>query len=180
MERCYESVNGATPLTVFAIPDNEPALVDVLNKAQIPFVVGHPTDLLSRYIKAATLFGAENVVRITADCPFIPGADLQAMVSLHVNNGMDITTNVHPKRSYPDGSDIEIISTRMLHGINKMRPNDSDKEHCALPYIYRNWHKLQEWKYRALGVVQPIDYSHIKTSIDTPEDLARVEGMMTK
>lgn len=146
----------------------------------VPFVVGDGNDLISRYVTAAKTYQAQNVVRITGDCPFVPNDTLAFMISTHVANRVDFTTNVWPVRTYPDGSDIEILSIKGLDWLDRMaHMKRSDREH-VMPYAYDNWHKLSDYGLVGISVKQPIDYSHIKTSIDTVEDLARVEGMMTK
>jgi spore coat polysaccharide biosynthesis protein SpsF (cytidylyltransferase family) len=77
LDRCAR-IPGAD-VVVCAIPDtdeNEPVAAEAARAGAV-VVRGDERDVLARYAKAASAVGADMVMRVTSDCPFIdPGRRL--------------------------------------------------------------------------------------------------------
>ena len=63
---------------------------------------GSNKNVLDRYYQAAKYFSADNIVRITSDCPFIDISILANMMKNFKRKNYDYYSNVHP-RKFPRG-----------------------------------------------------------------------------
>lgn len=133
---------------------------------------GDPEDVLSRYVQAAAAENADFIVRITADCVDIE----QHCISRHIKSALihkrDYTANTH-YRTYPEGYDTEILSRRLLGWLDENAKTAYDREHVTTLIGVGKTFPFQDsnGKPNKCHVLQNKDYSEIKTSIDTQEDL---------
>lgn len=157
-----------TKVSVLIPTNDEIAKYCRLNK--ISYVEGDEHDVLSRYTKLAGIFDADYIVRLTADCPFLPAAFISKTINTCINNKLDYCSNVDPRfRTAPDGFDVEVMSRRALAWLDNNANEKLHREHVTT--LIRTDEKPPEFE---VGViVGPIDLSHIKLSIDTEEDLLR-------
>ena len=127
---------------------------------------GDHLDVLSRFVKAATKFEADRVIRITADCPLIDSRTIDQIVTQLENDPLlDYACNFFPNRMYPRGLDAEALTFETLKLANKLSRESTQREHVTLQ-IYQN-----PTLYR-IGSVQPRqDHSHLRWTVDTAEDL---------
>jgi len=128
---------------------------------------GSENDLLDRYYRAAILFGAEAVVRVTSDCPLIDPEVIDAVVDGFLEGQPEVqyASNTLSARSFPRGLDVEVIR---FDALERAWREDSDprwREHVT-PYIYRN-----PGKFGLRSIAGEVDYSHFRWTVDTPEDL---------
>ena len=75
---------------------------------------GSEQDVIDRYYKAAKLFKAQNIIRVTADCPIIDPKVVDQVVELFFNKKVDYATNTMPA-TYPDGLDVEVFNFESLN-----------------------------------------------------------------
>jgi spore coat polysaccharide biosynthesis protein SpsF len=131
---------------------------------------GDEQDLLDRYYRAALAFKADAVVRITSDCPLID----PAIVDMVVNKFTDVLPNIDyvstsiPKRTFPRSLDTEVMSMETLDRAWREDNNPAWREHVT-PYIYRN-----PQLFLLQGVTEEKDYSYMRWTVDTQEDLTFV------
>lgn len=79
---------------------------------------GDPDDVRSRFVQIGARWGAESIIRITADDPFKdPEHFLLSHQTLLVSNA-DYYNNFEPL-IYPIGMDVECFNTRLLKGIQE-------------------------------------------------------------
>jgi len=130
---------------------------------------GHHLDVLSRFLDAANQFEADRIIRITSDCPLIDSGLIdQVVIKLENDPFLDYACNFFPKRMYPRGLDAEAFTIQTLRLADKLSRDMSQREHVTLQ-IYQN-----ASLYR-IGSVQPRrDYSHLRWTVDTGEDLQLV------
>lgn len=102
-----------------------------LNKISI--FRGNLNNVLERYYKAAKLFDADIIVRITADCPLINPKVVDKIISVFLNNNFDYICNNNPP-SFPEGLDVEVFSFKVLTIALNNSLKNSEKEHVT-PYI---------------------------------------------
>jgi spore coat polysaccharide biosynthesis protein SpsF (cytidylyltransferase family) len=126
-----------------------------------------PDDVLGRFAYVAELYPeADAIVRITGDCPLLAPELADLVVSVYRARSEEYVTNV--TAGYVDGTDVEVFSRDALLWAHERARQASDREHVT-PWIRR---------YLAAHVVQPErDYSWLKISVDTREDLARVRSI---
>jgi len=112
------------------------AIVKICENAGIGVFCGSEEDVLDRYYQAARLFGADQVVRITADCPMIDPKVIDAVIELHLKENADNTLNTL-KETYPDGEDVEVVKFGALKKAWQEAKLLSEREHVT-PYIKNN------------------------------------------
>ncbi len=129
---------------------------------------GNEDDVLDRYYQAAYLFGADIVVRITADCPLIDAGLIDDVVEkfLSLYPDIDYVSNTLPPRTYPRGLDTEVISIETLR--TEWKISKKWREHVTMN-LRNNANKS-----RVFNITNEKDYSFMRWCVDTAEDLAFV------
>lgn len=129
---------------------------------------GDQFDVLDRYYQAARRFGAQTIVRVTADCPLIDPQVIDHTLHSFFEAGVDFAANRLPppfKRTYPIGLDTEVCTFNALERAWKEAAEPYEREH-VMPYLYN-----VEGRFRTLLVNYPVDYGAVRLTVDTPEDL---------
>ncbi len=148
--------------------ENDP-LIEHAREIGLPFFRGVEADLVSRLYHAAKEHKADAIVRVTADCPLVDPKLLDQLVqAFREGEGQyDCVSNVFPS-TYPDGLDLDVIS---FHSLRKMYSEISDP-------LYREWITTNIYKhpevYTIRNVPNPIDVSHLRVTLDYPEDAALI------
>ncbi|MCK4791583.1 MAG: glycosyltransferase family protein [Desulfobacteraceae bacterium] len=141
-------------------------IVGLCQERDWPFFRGSENDILDRYYRAALAFQADVVVRITSDCPLIEPEIIDKIVNEFLS--------CYPKTDYvsnslvptfPRGLDVEVMSFDALKRAWHEDDNPIWREHVT-PYIY---HQPEKFKIR--NVANDTDYSYMRWTVDTPEDL---------
>ncbi len=121
-------------------------------------------DVLARYHGAAEAFGCDQVVRLTADCPLADPAVIDDLIRLHLDGGFDYSgTGVEP--AFPDGLDAEIMTRAALETAHAQARLPSEREHVTL-FLYE-----RPERFRIGRLEPPQDLSHLRWTVDEPEDL---------
>ena len=97
---------------------------------------GSETDVLERFYQCAVGYGAQVILRITCDCPFIDSNVVSEVIRLRLMREAAYASNIGPP-TYPDGLDIECFTFDALFAAYKeaVRPSDRD---CVTQFIVRN------------------------------------------
>lgn len=151
-------------------------LQDIAINSGIGFFVGSDNDVLDRYYRCAVQYGLYTIVRITGDCPVIDSKIIDNMIEAYDNDNYktrscDYLSNIHPP-TYPDGMDVEVFSFNSLEDAYDNARKEEDREHVT-PYI---WHRKLE--YFCKNIENDTDYSKIRLTVDTPEDLEFIKELM--
>jgi spore coat polysaccharide biosynthesis protein SpsF len=129
---------------------------------------GDQFNVLDRYYKAATLYNAEIIVRVTADCPMIDPVEIDHVVQALLQTGADFAANRLPppwQRTYPIGLDTEVCTFEALERAWKEAERSEDLEH-VMPYLY-----TEEDRFDIQIIDYNVDYGHYRWTVDTQEDL---------
>ena len=130
----------------------------------LPYFRGSLDDVLDRYYQAAVHFQADNVVRLTADCPLLDPKIIDKVVQTFHQGGFDYVSN-SLECTYPDGLDTEIFRFAALERAWKEARLTSEREHVT-PYIFKHPELFR------LGLVKhEEDLSALRWTVDTPRDL---------
>jgi spore coat polysaccharide biosynthesis protein SpsF (cytidylyltransferase family) len=132
---------------------------------------GSTDDVLSRYLLAAHEHRADALVRITADCPLIDPAIVDAVVRARETGDADYSSNVEPP-TYPHGYDVESITVQCLERVDGEATLPYEREHVTV----RVREHLDD--YRAAFVVHDRDLSWMRLTVDVPADLVRVARLL--
>lgn len=145
-------------------------IVDLCQKYGWPCFRGSEEDILDRYYRTALNHQADVVVRVTSDCPLIDPGVVDQVVTTFLENqhAFDYVSNALPPQTFPRGLDTEVFSFAALERAWREDDNPAWREHVT-PYIY---HHPEKFKLRA--VVNDVDYSYMRWTVDTIEDLTFV------
>ena len=162
-----------------AIPHDEEVLFRVFCGEQPNIIEGPEDDVLARFVIAAQTYNFNHIIRITSDCPLIPPGLILACLEKYVEEepGYLTTTFFDPRvysvaQGLPSGFDVEIFSLKNLLIADKHARNE-EREHVTL-YFKRNL---------ASQIFTPGNLtldSKAKYSVDTKEDLERIQTIMTE
>jgi spore coat polysaccharide biosynthesis protein SpsF len=166
------SIPNAQIVIATTVNATDDPVVALALRLDLRFYRGSEDDVLSRYYGAAKEAGAENVVRMTADCPLIDPGVSAAVIALRGESGCDYASNIL-KRSFPRGLDTEAMTFTALEKAHHEATSAWDREHVT-PYIYNNGNKFS-----ILHHVNPTDESHHRWTVDTPEDFELVERIIS-
>lgn len=176
LDRVRESVtylerNSRVPMEIhiaLVVPTGDPLASEYRNKVLV--FEGSELDVLDRYKVAFDAIKPDYMVRITGDCPKIPGHVITPHVVRSVCGNLDYCSNVDERwRTEPDGWDCEVMSARAFQYILDNAKEQQDREHVTI-YIRKNppkWAKIGAF-------IGTEDRSATKCSVDTIEDLERV------
>ncbi len=133
-------------------------------------VVGHPgpqEDVLGRFaavVKSRPSY--PTVMRITGDCPLLSPEIAEAVAVLYEESPAAVYAwNVTP--GYVDGEDVEVMDRDALLWADRRATDPEDREHVT-PIIRRHLPMVTLPAPDLRGWIE-------KTSVDTPEDFARLE-----
>jgi len=174
LARVVNRVGRAKTLQEVVIATTTNALDDVIIKLceahDWSWFRGSEEDVLDRYYQAAKKYQADLIVRITSDCPLIEPEIVDQVVQefLERQPELDYASNTWPQRTFPRGLDTEVMRIDALDRAWREDRNPTWREHVT-PYIYRN-----PDRFRIHNVLSQADYSALRWTVDTPEDLTFV------
>lgn len=155
---------------------------------------GSLPDVLDRYTQAARAYGAQTIVRLTADCPLLDPQVLDLTVYALADNHFAADRLPSPwTRSLPVGLDVEVVTMAALERAWQEAQERYHREH-VLPYIYEgvefnpqrlpsgseDYYIQQGTTPRGFKIAQlhhTPDYGALRWTVDTPADLELVRQM---
>jgi spore coat polysaccharide biosynthesis protein SpsF len=135
------------------------------------FFLGDLNNVLSRFYNANLSFGYNNIIRITADCPFSDPSIIKKIIKNHFKYNNDYTSNIL-KPSFPQGLDVEMFKKSTLQKIHSSAKQEYEKEHVTL--FLRNNQNL----FKCQNIAYKKNLSHIRLCIDYKEDLLFVKKIL--
>lgn len=135
---------------------------------------GSEHDVLDRYYRTAKTFNADEVVRITGDCPLIDPVIIDQVILEHLTRipSNDYTSN-SLERTYPRGLDTEVFSFKVLEKAQEEATLPEEREHVTL-YFYTH-----PERFSVGSVKQSMDYSNHRWTVDTIEDLELITKILS-
>ena len=125
---------------------------------------GSEHDVLDRFHQAARDANADDVIRLTADCPLNDATVMTALVGRYRADGADYASTSYPRRTFPLGISSEIMRASVLERAWRDDDDPAWREHVT-PYIYRH-----PERFRLSGFSCEADYTYHRWTLDTPED----------
>jgi spore coat polysaccharide biosynthesis protein SpsF len=152
-----------------SIEPADDAIVQECQRLSVACFRGSEADVLGRCYCAAQQFGADAVVRITADCPLID----PELIDEHVRHlrdrwrQVDFVTNMM-RPTFPLGLAVEAMPADVLARMERMSETEELREHVTtLAYVEPNLFRIEHIRYSE-------DLSRLRWTVDTPEDLELV------
>ena len=149
------------------------AVAEECRRIDVDSFRGPVDDVLGRFHGAAMEFGAQAVVRITADCPLIDPGVTGAMVSAFPGAGVDYYSNT-VQRTFPRGLDTEIVTSAALKRAFLEAKETFEREHVT-PYFYRH---PELFAIKAYLDPAGADRSGMRWTLDTSEDYAALSAIV--
>lgn len=155
-------------------PQNEP-IVRYAQDNGLDCYAGSENDLVDRIYQMAKRFNADAVVRVTADCPLVDPKLVDQLVEAYIQDpALEYVTNILPP-TYPDGLDLDVISTKALEKGWKRSRGDAFKSEWINHDLRSNPDIYKTKKFNL-----DRDLSHLRWTVDYPEDLVLVREIFKR
>ena len=141
-------------------------IIEWCKKNKIKFFSGSHLNVLDRYYKCALKYKLKNIIRFTADNPFVNTKSIISLLEYHEKNKLDYTSSlpILPKGVGTEVFTISALRQSYLHGKKHIH-----KEHVN-EYLLRNLRKFKTGIYK---IKLSYNYS-FSYSIDTLSDYNKV------
>jgi spore coat polysaccharide biosynthesis protein SpsF len=150
-------------------PDD--AVESLVAQMGFPCFRGHPDDCLDRYYQAASTYSASHIVRVTGDNPLVDAGFVDWVVEQYLASDPRCDYAASSlSRTFPVGLSAEVFSFESLAAA--WREDASETREHVTPYIYMNPQRFRVCPLRAER-----DYSSLRWTVDTPEDLEFVRSV---
>ena len=116
--------------------DSDLPIIDLCARVGCKHFRGSEQDVLLRVLDAAKSVGADIIVELTGDCPFIDPEIIDKLIELYFSRDYDYASNV-VERSFPDGFDTQVFSVKSLERVSEMTDDPIDRVHVSC-YFYKN------------------------------------------
>ena len=156
---------------VVAIPKNDKSTIlkneieKYKSKIFFPIYIyeGSEQNVFERTLLAATSNNIKTIIRITSDCPFIDYEVSSKLLKRFLLKKLDYARFCE-RYGYPIGFDTEILSTKILENLRRVKLTKFEKEHVT-PYIWKN-----EQIFKSLVLRPRRNFKNLRLVIDTKED----------
>jgi spore coat polysaccharide biosynthesis protein SpsF len=151
-------------------------LVELAARLGVAVFRGSESDVLGRFVGAAQMARADNVIRVCADNPFIDPVELDRLTGYFADNPCDYACN-HQERlgnRYADGFGAEMLSAALLREIAVAARESRHREHVTL-YL---WDHASQYRLCAVPPSPDLAWPELRFDVDVPEDLERLETLV--
>jgi spore coat polysaccharide biosynthesis protein SpsF len=147
------------------------AIVAECEAIGVPVHRGPVDDVLTRFLGVLESHESDTVLRFTADCPLLDPEliALAAKVFAAAPYVDYLSTSI--ARTLPRGLDVEVVRTDVLRSIDKLA-TDHHRTHVT-SYIYSH-----PEDFNVLGLTLQPDLSHLRLTLDTPDDWRLIEAII--
>lgn len=164
--QCIDEIVLAT-----SIETSDDELAEIVRSAGYQVFRGPLDDVLARFAMAAQAASADIVVRITGDCPLIDAETVDQLLVLRAKTQADYAWNIDPP-TFPDGFDCEVFTFHALEKACRQARTKFDREHVT-PWMRDPGNGLRLENLRCKH-----DLSHLRLTVDYPDDLAAVRQVV--
>ena len=142
------------------------AIVEFCERAGIGSIVGPEDDLVERHCLVAEETNADRLIRITADCPFVPPGEIVRTARVHARTDARYTRNdrydSESGSSMPIGTAVEVFDVDVLASLRAQGENHPNKPLLTNP---DQWEisfspnpELESYADAHIAVDEPADY----------------------
>lgn len=170
LERVQRARNIDQLVVATSVDASDDPLADYVLRRGVDVFRGELDDVLDRFYHAACTYGAEDIVRLTGDCPLADPTLIDQIIELYRQGGYDIVTNT-VAFTYPDGLDAWAFSFDALEQAWREAELPSHREHVTL---FMQWNPR---RFRVGSVESGRDLSALRWTVDEPGDLRFMEAV---
>ncbi|MCM8622174.1 MAG: NTP transferase domain-containing protein [Candidatus Accumulibacter sp.] len=156
------------------LPEDSP-LEDIAKCLGVSVFRGSESDVLGRFIGAAAECGAENIVRVCADNPFVDPREVDRLVAFFLDGDYDYACN-HQNRlgsQYADGFGAEAVRADVLRAISRKATSARHREHVTL-YV---WDYPCDYRIGVVPAPSALAFPRLRFDVDSPDDLAYLDQL---
>ena len=110
-------------------------IIKIAKKNNCLFYAGSENNVLERFYKAAKKYKVKNLIRVSADSPFIDPKIIEKAEKIYKKNKYDYVSNII-KPSYPKGMSVEFCNFKSIKTAHYLTVSKFDKEHVT-SFIYK-------------------------------------------
>ena len=172
LERLGRARSLETVLVATSDDARDDPIAALCSQLGVPVFRGSERDVLDRYYQAARGLGLDLVVRITADCPLVDPAIVDAMVQYAIDHRgeFDLVTNRRPL-TFPDGLDLDVIPIDTLAEAWREAREPMQREH-VIPWFWDTGRRLHNLEHPANL------YAEHRWTLDYAEDYALIRRVI--
>lgn len=153
-----------------SVDESDDELVERVKALGVEVFRGSLNDVHSRFLEILRIFKPDNFLRITGDCPLVMSKLIDEMISLFEFENFDYLSNINPP-TFPDGLDLEIVSTQTFLDLPPEELTKEEKEHVTIGLRRRpGLSKHGNFQNRK-------DLSNMRWTVDYLEDFIFVENV---
>jgi len=153
------------------VHDSDDIIEDWCKKKNFEYYRGSLEDVLDRFYKVASQFKAENILRITADCPVIDSGIIDEVIEKYHEGNFDF---YGLSGEFPDGLDCTMFSFKALETAWKNAKLQSEREHVG-PYMVNHPELF------AIGGYEKFkNLAHLRLTLDDPRDYQLLSTIFKK
>lgn len=152
---------------------SDDALVESCIKWKVPCYRGSLTNVARRFKEILDREFPHACLRLNGDSPLLDNALVDHAIGVFWEGEWDLVTNVQI-RTYPKGQSVEVIRTEAyLKAFEKMT-SEEEWEHVTRHFY------LHPHLYRIHNIHSGREYGEIQLSVDTSEDMALIEKVISR
>jgi len=152
-------------------PDKK--VIKYAKKNNCLFYAGSENNVLERFYKAAKKFKIKNLIRISADSPFIDPRIIEKAYKIYKNGKYDYVSNTIDS-TYPKGMSVEFFNFKSIESAYNSAISKYDQEHVT-PFIFKrsNIFRLKNFKLKK-------SYRKYRFTVDYRKDLILYQKIYRK
>ena len=133
---------------------------------------GDEENLISRYKLIADKLGIDIIAKFGADCPLIDPRTIDEVIEFYLKNDYDYVSNYGPPpKTYPEGSTLDVYSSKILGEAFDEATKPSEFEHIS-PFICN-----RPERYKLHRIDYKKDISNYRFSLDYQEDFVVIKSI---
>lgn len=172
INRVKKSNNIDDIIVATTINKEDDPIVELCKKLKVKFFRGSEDDVLLRVLNAHEHFKSDIIVELTGDCPLIDYELIDKIIDVYNNNNYDYVSNSHV-RSYPDGFDVQVFSTKLLGEVSLLTKDSYDRENVS-SFIYRS----DRYKTFAVIAEQNLFWPELRVTLDDKGDYLLIKNII--
>ncbi len=170
INRVIESTQVEDLIVATSVNRSDDELVKFLESNNIKVFRGSLDNVLSRFLEITKKINPTNVVRLTADCPLVMPKLIDEMIAFFEEKSPDYLSNSLVP-TFPDGLDVEIISSEALSRLESLDLSKMELEHVTMGIYNRPDF------FKVLNFSNTVNQSNMRWTVDYPEDLDFVRSV---
>lgn len=169
VERAVSAANESFD-TIVAIgdqPENK-AIIELCERSNLDYVQGPEEDLLARHLQVARSGDYDTLVRITADCPFVPTSEINRTIKTYSSSQYNYVRNDRDSddnHQMPIGTAVDVFDIELLERLSDTGATHPNQKLLQSP---------DDWNVGFSPNEYWTQFSGVHMAVDTPADYWRL------